>query len=123
VQRWFARLTYGGRFFHLVVSVMPGVRRPLHIGGGLLADVVPVLPLAEGVGVAVGAIGWGRTLGLGLAVDDAVLAGGDLPERVDAAWAALIREAGVAREEETRALRENRHGPPATAGPHGGASR
>jgi UDP-N-acetylglucosamine:LPS N-acetylglucosamine transferase len=123
VQRWFARLTYGGRFFHLVVSVMPGVRRPLHIGGGLVAEVVPVLPLAEGVGVAVGAIGWGRTLGLGLAVDDAVLAGGDLPERVDAAWAALIREAGVAREEETRALRENRHGPPATAGPHGGASR
>ena len=99
VQRWFARLTYGGRFFHLVVSVMPGVRRPLHIGGGLVAEVVPVLPLAEGVGVAVGAIGWGRTLGLGIAVDDAVLPG-DLPERVDAAWTALIREARVAREEE-----------------------
>ncbi len=100
VQRWFARLTYRGRFFHLVVSVMPGVRRPLHIGGGLVAEVVPVLPLAEGVGVAVGAIGWGRTLGLGLAVDDAVLAGRDLPGRMDEAWAALIREAGVAREEQ-----------------------
>jgi UDP-N-acetylglucosamine:LPS N-acetylglucosamine transferase len=103
VQRSFARLTYGGRFFHLVVSVMPGVRRPLHIGGGLVAEVVPVLPLAEGVGVAVGAIGWGRTLGLGLAVDDAVLAGRELPGRVDAAWAALIREAGVDREEDTGA--------------------
>jgi hypothetical protein len=100
VQRWFARLTYGGRFFHLVVSVMPGVRRPLHIGGGLVAEVVPVLPLAEGVGVAVGAIGWGRTLGLGIAVDDAVLPGHDLPGRVDAAWTALIREAGVDRGEE-----------------------
>ncbi|NMO88833.1 WS/DGAT domain-containing protein [Actinomycetospora sp. TBRC 11914] len=99
-QRVFARLTYGGRFFHLIVSVMPGVRRPIHIGGGLVAEVVPVLPLAEGVGVAVGAIAWGRTLGLGLAVDDAVLGGSDLTERVDAAWAALIREAGVASEEE-----------------------
>ncbi len=96
VQRVFARLTYGGRFFHLIVSVMPGVRRPLHIGGGLVAEVVPVLPLAEGVGVAVGAIAWGRTLGIGITVDDAVLADDDLPERVDAAWAALIREAGVA---------------------------
>jgi uncharacterized protein DUF1298 len=101
VQRLFARLTYGGRFFHLVVSVMPGVRRPLHIGGGLVAEVVPVLPLAEGVGVAVGAIAWGRTLGLGLAVDDAVVAG-DLPDRVDAAWSALTRDAGVAREEHNR---------------------
>jgi diacylglycerol O-acyltransferase len=99
LQRLFARLTYGGRFFHLVVSVMPGVRRPLHIGGGLVAQVVPVLPLAEGVGLAVGAIAWGRTLGLGLAVDDAVLPG-DLPERLDVAWAALIREAGVSREEQ-----------------------
>ncbi len=101
VQRLFARLTYGGRFFHLVVSVMPGVRRPLHIGGGLIAEVVPVLPLAEGVGVAVGAIAWGRTLGLGLAVDDAVVAG-DLPDRVDAAWSALTRDAGVACEEHNR---------------------
>ncbi len=98
VQRWFARLTYGGRFFHLVVSVLPGVRRPLHIGGGLVTEVVPVLPLAEGVGVAVGAIGWGRTLGLGVAVDDAVLGGRDVPRRLDAAWRALEGEAGVAGE-------------------------
>ena len=100
VQRLFAHLTYHGRFFHLIVSVMPGVRRPLHIGGGLVREVVPVLPLAHGVGVAVGAIAWGRTLGVGLAVDDAVLRGRDLPGRVDAAWTALIREAGVASEEE-----------------------
>ncbi|MCD2194308.1 WSD1 family O-acyltransferase [Actinomycetospora endophytica] len=98
VQRAFARLTYHGRFFHLIVSVMPGVRRPLHIGGGLVREVVPVLPLAPGVGVAVGALAWGRTLGVGLAVDDAVLGGRDLPGRVDAAWAGLIREAGVASE-------------------------
>jgi hypothetical protein len=102
-QRGFAHLTYGGRFFHLIVSVMPGVRRPIHIGGGLVAEVVPVLPLAEGVGVAVGAIAWGRTLGLGLALDDAMLGDVDLTERVDAAWAALIREAGVAFEEENGA--------------------
>ncbi len=105
VQRLFARLTYSGRFFHLIVSVMPGVRRPLHMDGGLVAEVVPVLPLAAGVGVAVGAIAWGRTLGLGIAVDDAVLGEHDLIERVDAAWAALIREAGVASEEENGAVR------------------
>jgi hypothetical protein len=100
VQRLFARLTYHGRFFHLIVSVMPGVRRPLHIGGGLLHTVVPVLPLAEGVGVAVGALAWGRTLGLGLAVDDAVLGDRDIPGRMDTAWATLIFRAGVAPEEE-----------------------
>jgi hypothetical protein len=99
-QRLFARLTYHGRFFHLIVSVMPGVRRPLHIGGGLVREVVPVLPLAEGVGVAVGALAWGRTLGLGLSVDEAVLGGDDLLARVDAAWTGLIREAGVASEGE-----------------------
>jgi diacylglycerol O-acyltransferase len=122
-QRLFARLTYGGRFFHLVVSVMPGVRRPLHIGGGLVAEVVPVLPLAEGVGVAIGAIAWGSTLGVGLAIDDAVLQGSDLPERVDAAWAALIREAGVAREEQTGHRRNVDPARRETAGPHGGVSR
>ncbi|MGP4016986.1 wax ester/triacylglycerol synthase domain-containing protein [Saccharopolyspora sp. 5N708] len=75
------RRIYQRRFFNAVVSVLPGQRRPSHIDGALIAGVLPVLSLADGVGVAVGAIGWGDRIGFGittdtgLAPDAAVLAG------------------------------------------------
>jgi hypothetical protein len=122
VQRAFARLTYGGRFFHLIVSVMPGVRRPVHVGGALVRDVLPVLPLAEGVGLAVGALAWGRTLGIGLTVDDAVLGDRDVPDRMDAAWCALLAAARQAATGEDGGAVFSRHGGPATGPPVGGAS-
>jgi diacylglycerol O-acyltransferase len=52
---------------------MPGSRRPLHLRGGLIAAVYPVLPLAEGVGLAVGALNWGRWTCLGITADDGIL--------------------------------------------------
>lgn len=67
------RLVYGRRFFHLIASVMPGARRPLHIRGGLITEVAPVLPLADGVGLAVGALHWGRHTCIGITVDTAVV--------------------------------------------------
>ncbi|PVZ08593.1 WS/DGAT domain-containing protein [Actinomycetospora cinnamomea] len=97
VSRAFARLTYRARFFHLIVSVMPGLGRPVHVGGALVREVVPVLPLAEGVGLAVGAIRWNRTLGIGITLDDEVLGDEGLPARVDEAWDAVVRGARPAR--------------------------
>ncbi|GAA4685377.1 hypothetical protein GCM10023215_20640 [Pseudonocardia yuanmonensis] len=73
VQAPLVRLVYGRRFFHLLASVMPGARRPLHVRGGLIVTVQPVLPLADGVGLAVGALHWGRFTCIGITADPAVV--------------------------------------------------
>ncbi|MFC5949988.1 WS/DGAT domain-containing protein [Pseudonocardia lutea] len=73
VQAPLVRFVYGRRFFHLLASVMPGARRPLHVRGGLITTVQPVLPLADGVGLAVGALHWGRHTCVGITVDPAVV--------------------------------------------------
>jgi UDP-N-acetylglucosamine:LPS N-acetylglucosamine transferase len=81
LHAWVVRQVYQRRFFNAVVSVLPGQRRPAHIGRARLDGVLPVLSLADGVGVAIGAIGWGDRVGFGvttdtgLAPDAAVLAG------------------------------------------------
>ncbi|WP_232663992.1 wax ester/triacylglycerol synthase domain-containing protein [Pseudonocardia sp. TRM90224] len=76
VQRVLVRRIYGRRFFHMIASVMPGSRRALHVRGGLIREAYPVLPLADGVGLAVGALQWGTTIGIGVTVDPALV-----PER------------------------------------------
>ncbi len=58
LQRAAARLVYGPPFFHAIASVMPGVRRPLHVRGAPIVLVHPALPLATRVGLAVGVMHW-----------------------------------------------------------------
>lgn len=79
LRAWAVRRIYQRRFFNVVVSAMPGPRRPPRVNGALLAGVLPVLALADGVGLAVGAISWGEVAGF-VITGDARL--GDLPERV-----------------------------------------
>ncbi|MGW5647862.1 wax ester/triacylglycerol synthase domain-containing protein [Saccharopolyspora sp. NPDC003752] len=69
LHAWVVRQIYQRRFFNAVVSVLPGQRRPAHIGPLRIAGVVPVLSLADGVGVAVGVIGWGDRFGVGITTD------------------------------------------------------
>jgi diacylglycerol O-acyltransferase / wax synthase len=69
VHRWVARRVYQRRFFSGIVSVMPGLRRLPSTADATIATVIPILPLADGVGLAVGAISWGDALGLGITVD------------------------------------------------------
>ena len=63
------RLVHGRRFFHLVASVMPGARRPLHVRGQRIRAIHPVLPLAGGVGLAVGALHCGPRTCVGVTAD------------------------------------------------------
>jgi len=64
-----ARLLYGARWFNLVASYFPGPRQRLTFCGSPLDRVFPVLPLAERVGVTVGAMPWGDTVGIGVTGD------------------------------------------------------
>jgi diacylglycerol O-acyltransferase len=92
LQRRLVRLVYGRRAFHLLASVMPGSRRPLHLRGGLITAVYPVLPLAEGVGLAVGALNWGRWTCLGITADDGILPViGGIPTRLQGSLRGMQR--------------------------------
>ncbi|WP_438388274.1 WS/DGAT domain-containing protein [Actinopolyspora saharensis] len=69
LHRVIVRTIYQRRFFNAIVSAMPGSPRPPRVWGALVAGVIPVLPLASGVGTAVGMISWGETVGVGVTVD------------------------------------------------------
>jgi len=60
------RAAYRGRFFHAIVSVMPGPRRTPRLGPGEILAAHPVLPLADRVGLGLGGLAWGDALCLGL---------------------------------------------------------
>ena len=62
VQARAARWTYRARFFGTIMSNMPGPSVPLSLAGAPLRDVYPLLPLAEGVPLAVGALSWSGQL-------------------------------------------------------------
>lgn len=90
LHRWVCRRIYGRNFFQAIVSIMPGHRTPVHIAGALLRTVYPVLPLADGMALAIGTIGWGRTVGVALTTDAALLPDVDkLADQLPSAFAAL----------------------------------
>jgi hypothetical protein len=95
LQRAFARWCYTGRRFNLIVSVFPGVRQPSQLLGTQIAEVYPVLALANGLGLAIGAMTWGPTLSIGLLADEALLPDvGALADEIRRAFAAAQRAAG-----------------------------
>ncbi|MHA6622298.1 WS/DGAT domain-containing protein [Pseudonocardia sp. DLS-67] len=72
-------LVYGRRYCSLISSVLPGFRRAPRVAGLPVAAAYPVVPLTDGVGLAVGFLPWGDTIGVGI-TGDAGLAPD--PERV-----------------------------------------
>lgn len=72
-QRWFARAVYGPAFLQAIVSNMPGPTERMAIVGVRFERVFPILPLAPGAPLAVGALSWAGVLGVGLAADPAFL--------------------------------------------------
>lgn len=69
LHRLFVAAAYRGRFFHGIVSVMPGPRRRTRFGPSEVTVVHPVLPLAPRVGLGVGALTWGDSLHLGIVTE------------------------------------------------------
>jgi hypothetical protein len=70
---WFARTVYGARFLHLTASNLPGPAYDLTMFGRETSGVYPILPLAPGTSLSLGAMSWGGRMGIGLATDPAML--------------------------------------------------
>lgn len=86
------RRIYHRRFFSAVVSVLPGRRSEARIAGHPVEIVSPVLSLADGVGVAVGAVNWGRRVGFGVTVDPGLAPPAhSVAEALRAAFTELVR--------------------------------
>ena len=69
------RSIYRRRFFNLITSVLPGPRKSHYVRGARVVSVFPVLPLAEGVGLAIGFLTWGDMIGVGVSTDTGLLPG------------------------------------------------
>jgi hypothetical protein len=95
VHRWFARTVYGGRFFHVIVSNMPGPDVQLTLAGAPLRQVYPLLPLADGAPLAAGALGWNGLLCVGIATDPALVDDpAELTTAIETVFAELRSETG-----------------------------
>lgn len=65
----FARFAYRGRWFNLIVSNVPGPRRPLSLAGARVVTAYPIMPLAEDVGLTIAAITWPDQMTIGVTAD------------------------------------------------------
>ena len=72
-RRWFARTVYGPRYFHAIVSNMPGPDREFTLSGCPLVRVHPILPPAPGIPLTIGALSWAGSLGITVVTDADVL--------------------------------------------------
>jgi WS/DGAT/MGAT family acyltransferase len=81
----FARAVYGRRTFQAIVSNLPGPKTTLTMAGAVLTGAFPILPLAPGAPLAVGALSWEGRLHVGISADPVLL-------EEPAALAAAMRE-------------------------------
>jgi hypothetical protein len=70
---WFARTVYGARYLHAVVSNMPGPTPALTFCGLDMPRTFPILPVAPGTALALGALSWSGIHAFGLATDPALV--------------------------------------------------
>jgi hypothetical protein len=73
LQRAIARTAFTSRRFSLIVSVFPGTRQTRQLLGAEVTQVFPVLALADGVGLAIGAMTWGQSLSVGIMANPALI--------------------------------------------------
>jgi hypothetical protein len=89
VSRWL----YRSAWFDLIVSVIPGPRTARWLGTARVERAWAVLPLAEGVGLAVGVLAWDDVLDVALTWDPELLPdGGRLAGLLQAAFDELAGE-------------------------------
>jgi hypothetical protein len=90
LQRHVAAWMYRSTWFDLIVSVIPGPRSARWFGSARVEEAYAVLPLAEGVGLAVGIMLWERSLTVAVSYDRVLLPdGARLAELVRPAFAAF----------------------------------
>lgn len=77
LQRRAAAGVYQRRWFNLLVSVFPGDRHGYRLLEARVRQVYPVLPLADGVGLAIGAMTWERSVAIGILADAALVPDAD----------------------------------------------
>lgn len=77
IRAWFARTVYGRRFFSAIVSNMPGPDAQLALVGARLIAAYPLLPLAPGVPLAIGTLGWNGQFCASIAADPALVGDAD----------------------------------------------
>jgi WS/DGAT/MGAT family acyltransferase len=73
----FARFAYRGRWFNLIVSNVPGPRRPLYLAGARVVTAYPIMPLAEDVGLTIGAITWPDQMTIEVTADPSRVSGAE----------------------------------------------
>jgi hypothetical protein len=105
MQAWAARGTYRARFFGVIVSNMPGPSVEMSFAGVPLREVYPLLPLADGVPLGVGALSWSGRLYLSVTAEPHLM-----PEAHD--FDIRLRQAFERLESDVRRHRaERRRGP------------
>ncbi|HEX5265722.1 MAG TPA: wax ester/triacylglycerol synthase family O-acyltransferase [Acidimicrobiales bacterium] len=72
----FARFSYQGAWFNLIVSNVPGVRRPRSLCGAPVVAAYPVIPLVPEVGLTVASMRWDDRITFGFVADPGTV--GDL---------------------------------------------
>jgi hypothetical protein len=96
LHRLCARAMYQSKFFSAIVTNMPGPSRELSFIGMPLKDVYPVVPLADGVPIAAGTLGWNGRLCLSVTADPNLLPEArDIDVRLLAALDRLATGVGV----------------------------
>ena len=73
LQRRAAVQLYQHRWFNMLLSVFPGTRRGYRLLGARVEEAYPVLALADGVGLAIGAMTWEHSLSVGVLADAALV--------------------------------------------------
>ncbi|WP_213452310.1 wax ester/triacylglycerol synthase domain-containing protein [Rhizomonospora bruguierae] len=74
---WLARRLYTNRFTNVNVSYVIGTRKALTLAGAPVVGAVPVIALAEGVPVGIGAMRWEDTIGVGVLLDSSLAGFGE----------------------------------------------
>jgi hypothetical protein len=69
---------YHRRWFNMLVSVFPGMRQQYRLLGARVTEVYPVLALADGVGLALGAMTWAGTMSVGILADASLVPDADI---------------------------------------------